>query len=44
MILSGILNEQADEIVRVYAAEGFSLEDRLELGEWTTLTLQNAAR
>jgi ribosomal protein L11 methyltransferase len=44
VILSGILNEQADEVVAVYATQGFRLADRLELGEWTTLTLQNTTR
>lgn len=38
-ILSGILNEQADEVVAAYAAEGFAVHTREEIGEWTTLTL-----
>ncbi|MFY0680611.1 MAG: 50S ribosomal protein L11 methyltransferase [Thalassovita sp.] len=39
-ILSGILNEQADEVVEVYARSGVKLTHREEIGEWTTLTLQ----
>ena len=39
-ILSGILNDQADEIVDTYAARGFTVDDRAEIGEWTTLTLR----
>ncbi len=39
VILSGILNDQADEVIDVYAAQGFALRDRLEIGEWSTLTL-----
>ncbi|WP_299588190.1 50S ribosomal protein L11 methyltransferase [uncultured Tateyamaria sp.] len=39
-ILSGILNEQADEVAGVYAQLGNSLALRAEIGEWTTLTLQ----
>ena len=38
-ILSGILNEQADEVVAAYDAAGFDLHTREEIGEWTTLTL-----
>ena len=39
-ILSGILNEQADEVVDVYAQNGINLIYREEIGEWTTLTLR----
>lgn len=39
-ILSGILNEQADEVIAVYARNGINLINREEIGEWTTLTLQ----
>lgn len=38
-ILSGILNEQADEVVAVYARSGINLVHREEIGEWTTLVL-----
>ncbi len=39
-ILSGILNEQADEVIGVYAQNGINLIKRDEIGEWTTLLLQ----
>ena len=38
-ILSGILNEQADEVVTAYDEAGFDVHTREEIGEWTTLTL-----
>lgn len=38
-ILSGILNEQADEVISVYSQNGINLVHREEIGEWTTLTL-----
>jgi ribosomal protein L11 methyltransferase len=41
VILSGILNEQAAEVLEAYAAEGLRLVDRAELGEWTTLTFSS---
>jgi ribosomal protein L11 methyltransferase len=40
LILSGILNEQADEVAEVYARNGNSTADREEIGDWTTLTLR----
>ncbi len=39
VILSGILNEQADDVIEVYARNGFNLSHREEIVEWTTLTL-----
>lgn len=42
VILSGILNEQADEVAAVYARVGFNLVHREEIVEWTTLVLQRA--
>lgn len=39
-ILSGILNEQADEVVNVYARVGFNLVHRESIVDWTTLTLR----
>jgi ribosomal protein L11 methyltransferase len=39
VILSGILNEQADEVVDVYTRAGNSLVHREVIGDWTTLTL-----
>ena len=41
-ILSGILNEQADEVVAAYQDNGFTVHTREEIGEWTTLTLQRS--
>ncbi|MEP2533333.1 50S ribosomal protein L11 methyltransferase [Shimia sp.] len=38
-ILSGLLNEQADEVIAAYEASGFDVHTREEIGEWTTLTL-----
>ncbi|MCL3880989.1 50S ribosomal protein L11 methyltransferase [Marivita sp. GX14005] len=43
VILSGILNEQADEVIDVYARHGINLVHRAEIGDWTTLTLRAAA-
>ncbi len=42
-ILSGILNEQADEVVAAYEALGNSLVRREEIGEWTTTILRKTA-
>ncbi len=39
-ILSGILNEQADEVVGIYFQNGFNLVRRGEIAEWTTLILR----
>ena len=39
-ILSGLLNEQADEVRGAYEAAGFALVEAEQLGDWTTLTLQ----
>ena len=41
-ILSGILNEQVDEVTATYGAQGFAEEMRDVLGDWTTLTLRKA--
>jgi ribosomal protein L11 methyltransferase len=40
VILSGILNSQADEVARIYSEAGFCLVSRDEISEWTTLVLQ----
>ena len=42
-ILSGILNEQADDVIAVYARNGFNLIHRDQIVEWTTLTLGKKA-
>ncbi|MEM8656054.1 MAG: 50S ribosomal protein L11 methyltransferase [Pseudomonadota bacterium] len=41
-ILSGILNEQADNVAKHYLSLGNSLTHREEIGEWTTLTLRKS--
>lgn len=39
-ILSGILNDQAAEVIATYEGFGYSLLQRDEIVEWTTLTLR----
>ncbi|MFX0544965.1 50S ribosomal protein L11 methyltransferase [Roseovarius sp. S1116L3] len=39
-ILSGILNEQAQEVIDVYTQAGNSLVHAEQIGDWTTLTLR----
>lgn len=39
IILSGILTTQADEVLDIYAAQGFGLDWRDDLGDWSALTL-----
>ncbi len=41
IILSGILNEQADDVLSAYEALDLTLKKRYEMSEWTTLVLQN---
>lgn len=38
-ILSGLLNEQADDIIAVYARNGYNLLHHDQIGDWSTLTL-----
>ncbi len=40
VILSGILNEQANEVSEKYEENQFTEVDRIIIGEWTTLILQ----
>lgn len=40
VILSGILNSQAQGVLQVYKGHGFELERKRVVGEWTTLTLR----
>jgi ribosomal protein L11 methyltransferase len=42
-ILSGILNEQADDVIAVYRPFGANLVSRTQIGDWTTLILANGA-
>jgi len=39
VILSGLLVEQADEVISVYCANGFNLRHREDLVDWSTLTM-----
>jgi ribosomal protein L11 methyltransferase len=39
-ILSGLLNDQADEVSAAYAAAGLREAGRMTVGDWTTLTLR----
>jgi ribosomal protein L11 methyltransferase len=43
VILSGILNEQAEDVLKVYQALGYSLVSREEIVDWTTIVLRNKA-
>ncbi|MDA9318522.1 50S ribosomal protein L11 methyltransferase [Octadecabacter sp.] len=40
VILSGLLNEQADEIIAVYSQNGYNLTRHDVIGDWSTLTLR----
>lgn len=42
VILSGILTTQADEVIAAYGAQGFALERREDLGDWSALTLRKS--
>ena len=39
VIISGILDEQAIEIIEVYGQNNLEVFDRIDIGEWVTLTL-----
>jgi len=39
VILSGLLNTQADDVIAVYSGLGNSLEYHEEIGDWSTLTM-----
>ena len=39
-ILSGILNDQAEEVIGVYARSGINPVSKSEIGDWTTLVMQ----
>ncbi|AXC49148.1 50S ribosomal protein L11 methyltransferase [Paracoccus suum] len=39
-ILSGLLTDQAAEVVAAYETQGFTLEHRGDLGEWSTLVMR----
>ena len=44
LILSGILNEQAAEVIDVYTRSGNSLDHHEEIGEWSTLIFQKKSK
>ena len=39
IILSGILNEQHEEVLKVYVEKNFRVVNKISLEGWTTLTL-----
>ena len=39
-ILSGLLNEQADEVAAVYQENGYNLVEHQQIGDWSTLLLR----
>ncbi|MDG1118831.1 MAG: 50S ribosomal protein L11 methyltransferase [Flavimaricola sp.] len=43
VILSGILNEQSDGIIEIYARNGFNCISREEIVDWTALTLRRTS-
>jgi len=43
LILSGILSEKGDWVAEEYAAEGLTVEERVEDGQWTALLLRREA-
>jgi ribosomal protein L11 methyltransferase len=43
VILSGLLNEQADEVIGVYSGLGNSLDHHEKIGDWSTLILSRTA-
>lgn len=43
IILSGLLNTQADDVIAAYKAVGFTLGEHDKIGEWSTLTLLKQA-
>jgi ribosomal protein L11 methyltransferase len=43
VILSGLLNEQADEVIAAYSQAGTRLDQREEIGDWTTLVMSRVA-
>ena len=43
VVLAGLLNSQADEVLAAHGHHGLVLRDRLELGEWSILLLAKEA-
>ncbi|HBR69606.1 MAG TPA: 50S ribosomal protein L11 methyltransferase, partial [Rhodospirillaceae bacterium] len=42
-VLSGMLREQADDVLKVYEGCKTTLKRRYDIDEWSTLVLQDAA-
>jgi len=42
VILSGLLNEQADEVIAGYSKAGNTLDHCEEIGDWTTLVMSKS--
>ena len=42
IILSGILNEQHSEVLKVYVERNFKVINNISLEGWTTLTLRKS--
>ena len=42
VILSGILDEQADDVIAAYTAQNLTLRDHTHLNGWSTLTLHKS--
>jgi len=43
LILSGILHEQADDVIAAHSALGLTLLDHIKIGEWTSLLYRKGA-
>ncbi len=44
IVLSGMLNDQADLVASAYEGLGLTLSKRYDIGEWTTLVMHNPMR
>jgi ribosomal protein L11 methyltransferase len=40
IVLSGLLNTQAESVTEAYRAQGLSVQKRLEIGDWSTLAMK----
>jgi ribosomal protein L11 methyltransferase len=40
VILSGMLNDQAADVLKAYETQGFALKKRYDIGEWSSLAIQ----
>jgi ribosomal protein L11 methyltransferase len=43
VVLAGLLNRQADDVISAYAENKIALLERVEKGDWTILRLQKEA-